>query len=134
MYLSHCPQLKLRHAISLSKLGFITRTSLSSSKFSAISRNSKGFRKPELSIARCNGKANDGEQRVARGGAWSALCKPMLFLNLEELAKRFSPMERKLWGTAIVCMLAGIAWFRNLAVAGLVDDTEPLFAEAARQM
>jgi len=134
MYLSHCPQLRLRHAIGSSEVGFITRTSLSSFKFNAIRRNSKGFCKPELSIARCNGKASDGEQRVARGGAWGALRKPMLFLNLEELARRLSPVERKLWGAAIVCVLAGIAWFRNLAVAGLVDDTEPLFAEAARQM
>lgn len=42
------------------------------------------------------------------------------------------------WRTAILAggfaVLAAVAWFRNLAAAGLVDDTEPLFVEAARQM
>lgn len=66
--------------------------------------------------------------------AWGALHKPILFPDVTKFAKSLSPMERKLWGAGIVCVLAGVAWFRNLAAAGLVDDTEPLFAEAARQM
>ncbi len=40
------------------------------------------------------------------------------------------------WGIAIIWML-GVAWiafFWNLGSVGLVDETEPLFAEAARQM
>lgn len=57
-------------------------------------------------------------------------------------SKPLSPPDlRKLpgnWRTAILAVgfvsLALVAWFRNLAAAGLVDDTEPLFVEAARQM
>lgn len=39
-----------------------------------------------------------------------------------------------LWSSAWVLVLCGIAFFKGLASAGLVDETEPLFAEAARQM
>jgi hypothetical protein len=66
--------------------------------------------------------------------SWGALCKPIVFPDVTEFVKDLTPMERKLWGAGIVCVLASVAWLRNLAAAGLVDDTEPLFAEAARQM
>ena len=55
-------------------------------------------------------------------------------MGCDQIVKDLRPMERKLWGCGMVYVWAGVAWFRNLAVAGLVDDPEPLFAEAARQM
>ncbi|NER84889.1 MAG: phospholipid carrier-dependent glycosyltransferase, partial [Leptolyngbya sp. SIO1D8] len=39
-----------------------------------------------------------------------------------------------LWSVLWVVCLSGIAFFWGLASTGLVDETEPLFAEAARQM
>lgn len=43
--------------------------------------------------------------------------------------------RRALWGAiAWVAIISGIAFFWGLASTGLVDETEPLFAEAARQM
>eukprot|EP00899_Mesostigma_viride_P009954 jgi/Mesvir1/18960/Mv18929-RA.3 len=42
----------------------------------------------------------------------------------------------KQWAMVVLAFgaLASVAWLQNLSAAGLVDDTEPLFAEAARQM
>ena len=39
-----------------------------------------------------------------------------------------------LWSALWVAVISGVAFFWGLADAGLVDETEPLFAEAARQM
>lgn len=112
-------QLQLRHATTPSPLGFITHNS----RFCAVRRNSNGFR--VCLQARCDASSSgNGEQKH----------KPSPFRNGDQFAKRLSPTERRLVGAGIVITLAGVAWFRNLAVAGLVDDTEPLFAEAARQM
>ena len=88
-------------------------------------------------FARCDGRG-DAEGNVGRRGvvrqAWGAFRNPIAFPDVTKLMKDLSPLERKVWGAGIVCVLTGVAWVRNLAAAGLVDDTEPLFAEAARQM
>lgn len=42
-------------------------------------------------------------------------------------------MAWALWGGGLL-LLASASWLRNLGAAPLMDDTEPLFAEAARQM
>ena len=34
----------------------------------------------------------------------------------------------------VLCILAWIAWFKNLGAIGLLDKTEPMFVGAARQM
>lgn len=80
------------------------------------------------------GKKRDGTDFPKPGGGGNIFCKPMWFPDVNEFVKRLSPMERKVGIVAFVGVLAGVAWFQNLGAAGLVDDTEPLFAEAARQM
>lgn len=42
-------------------------------------------------------------------------------------------MAWALWGGGLL-LLASASWLRNLGAAPLMDDTEPLFAEAARQI
>lgn len=43
--------------------------------------------------------------------------------------------QRELWvAVGWVMLMCGIAFFLGLASVGLVDETEPLFAEASRQM
>lgn len=42
--------------------------------------------------------------------------------------------KRRILEIGFVGLLATAAWFCNLGAAGLMDDTEPLFVEAARQM
>lgn len=79
-----------------------------------------------------------GEGKMSREGfmskAWGALHKPIVFPDLVKWMHSLLPTEKKLWTAGIVLLLAAIAWLRNLAASGLIDDTEPLFAEAARQM
>lgn len=60
-------------------------------------------------------------------------------LNMQYSVKRSRGFLQKpvLWLTASVLGLLGISWlafFHHLGSNGLVDETEPLFAEAARQM
>lgn len=104
----------------------------------------RGSRTPQIQtigssfpFVRCEGRGND-EGKVGREGtvskAWGAFRKPIVFPDLTKFVENLTPKDRKLLGAGIVCMVAGVAWFRNLGAAGLVDDTEPLFAEAARQM
>ncbi|KAG0612354.1 hypothetical protein M758_6G021000 [Ceratodon purpureus] len=160
MYLLPCPRVKLRHAIANWESGFITRGSPLSalgrgshhSSFSRLCLRGHGFhdgrmrRSPARQLerigsvfpfARCDGRGDDAGG-VGREGivskVWGALSKPIVFPDVTKFVKDLTPMERKLWGAGIVCVLAGVAWLQNLAAAGLVDDTEPLFAEAARQM
>ena len=45
-----------------------------------------------------------------------------------------SPRPQLLTLALLAVLLAAVAWARNLSASGLIDDTEPLFAEAARQM
>ena len=42
--------------------------------------------------------------------------------------------RERLWSVVWVVGISAIAFFWGLASTGLVDETEPLFAEAARQM
>jgi hypothetical protein len=136
-----CPQVKLRNPIATSESGFITR----GSNHGTIGHGSQlwlrryGFQDGRVrrSYARqCRGVGWDGrrDDEGVVSNSWGALCKPIVFPDVTEFVKDLTPMERKLWGAGIVCVLASVAWLRNLAAAGLVDDTEPLFAEAARQM
>ena len=53
--------------------------------------------------------------------------------NLSE-SYRHRPMVPLLLSILWLCAIAGVAFLWNLGSIGLVDETEPLFAEAARQM
>jgi len=55
-------------------------------------------------------------------------------VNLPD-ASVIRPRQKEVaWSIAWLVLICGIAFFWGLASVGLVDETEPLFAEAARQM
>ena len=44
-------------------------------------------------------------------------------------------VQKEIWGDLLwIALICGIAFFVGLASVGLIDETEPLFAEASRQM
>ncbi|CAM6100227.1 unnamed protein product [Calypogeia fissa] len=63
-----------------------------------------------------------------------ALYRPLSFPDLQKAVRGLNPGKRWIYGMPFLAVLAAVAWFRNIGVAGLVDDGEPLFVEAARQM
>ncbi|GBG86596.1 hypothetical protein CBR_g41661 [Chara braunii] len=72
-----------------------------------------------------DGGRTTGQRACAGGGV--KLAEPVVRAFAE-------PWERAIVAIIGIGILWSAAWLCNLGAAGLVDDTEPLFAEAARQM
>jgi len=55
---------------------------------------------------------------------------------LQSFARRWEKQPAFAWGLSVawLALLCGLAFWWNLGSVGLIDETEPLFAEAARQM
>lgn len=109
------------------------------------SRPSCGTLRKSHAVAAQNDSDETGEENAERtterksrprktASISSLLYRSQHFVDVEAIVTGMTPFQRRLAGVVFLGALAGVAWLRNLGAAGLVDDTEPLFVEAARQM
>ncbi|KAH8964580.1 hypothetical protein BDL97_04G074900 [Sphagnum fallax] len=95
-------------------------------------RASRGRKKMGAMRSKCK---SGGDHEETQGGPVTESC-PSFPGDMGEVLSSLScwKQKRRILEIGFVGLLATAAWFRNLGAAGLMDDTEPLFVEAARQM
>jgi hypothetical protein len=93
---------------------------------------SRGRKKMGAMRSKCK---SEGDHEETQGGPVTESCRSFPG-DMGEVLSRLScwKQKRSILEIGFVGLLATAAWFRNLGAAGLIDDTEPLFVEAARQM